>query len=284
LYRYKAVGPTPIYPLPSRGVYSGVDFTIPNSREISVVTFARFSDRAEAPKGFWGLQFLRNGASPSTQRVEFSGADASGLARFYRSGVFDLGVYPNLPRPAPVSLLSLRPGVMLLSLNNRALAVYDFITNFNGFGNASFTEIQRSFIWPREGGVFDVHLPSLPFRQFKLEVCVANTDTSQSIRYECPVQYDNGTRGKLIERDGLRFQLQYAECRNSRSIDLAPEGFGELQWYIEDRGHDPYAGTAMALKRGQLRVKLFASLREGELQLTPGPRLSPWCQWRTIVQ
>jgi hypothetical protein len=283
LFRYKPVGPTPIFPLPNRSTYSANDPIVFVPQEIQIITSAVPSDLPVPPVGYAFIEFRSSRGINGTSRVELATNEDALLARFYRSAQINLPNYPDVVTPTPVQLLMLRPGKMLLTLGSRSISLGDNVFSFSPSTN-QFSDVQRQDVWPRRGGVFDVNLASLPFDQFKIGACVANTDTTQPIRYECPVQYDNGTRGKLIERDGLRFQLVYADCRSTKTIDLAPEGFGRLEWYIEDRGPDPYASTAMALKRGQMRVKLFASLREGEVNLTEQSRPSPWCLWRGNFQ
>jgi hypothetical protein len=277
LFRYRAVGPTPIFPLPNRGVYSGRDNGILVPQEIAVIPTSGFYNFEEG--GVWGLEFMRIGSTLRTMSAQYVGAEAAVLAKFYRSGAIELRDYPNVAQPTPISLSTLRPGAMLVTLDGRLVPTYEFGASFSVPPSANLTE--RLFIWPRLGGLFDVRLPELPFRQFKLGACVANSDKNQPVRNVCPASFDNGTRGQLVEYDGLRFQLAYATCRGTQSIELAPEGFGQFEWYVENRGPDPYAGTAMELKRGQMRVKLFASKRDGEFDLTPGPGLK--CRRRMIA-
>jgi hypothetical protein len=166
LFRYRAVAATAVFPLPNRGNYAGT------GGSISVATLLYFYNRNIA-EGAWAIQFGRYERYVKTKSVNFFGEASALLAKFYRNTEIELPDYPGV---VPISLITLKPSRMVITLNGTV-----FVANESVFPFASaptdFERRGRSDIWPRFGGVFDVNLPALPFRQFKVGACVANTDS-----------------------------------------------------------------------------------------------------------
>jgi hypothetical protein len=191
------------------------------------------------------------------------------------------------PRFSEYTSLAVRPDTIVLLLDqettlldSRSSLRIQSSTNYLG-------SIYPNWPW-NEQGVFDVSDSQLPMRQFKIANCAPETTNATTLT--CLLNFDNGTNGKLSVNADNRFVFSYSDCGGPKQIVLALDGAGYSEWYTEDLGPDPFAGTVNALKRGQVRVKLLATRRENAFNLTPGPVLvcakpiwscryfpGPWC-------
>jgi hypothetical protein len=200
-----------------------------------------------------------------------------------RVGTFD----STVPRFAELSSFAVRPDTLVLALDQEITLLDSRRSSYTRNSSSYLQPIYPNWPWNAQG-VFDINDSQLPMRQFKIENCAPETSTATTLT--CLLNFDNGTNGKLSVNADNRFVFSYSDCTGPKQIVLALDGAGYSQWYGEDLGPDPFAGTVNALKRGQVRVKLLATRRENAFNLTPGPALvcakpiwscryfpGPWC-------
>jgi hypothetical protein len=256
---------TPIFPHPAQGGF--VSFN--NSREISIGQERGTSGYSGTLLNFanWNAVVFADGIRVGVAR---NSEQSSNVGQEFLRSARITALDSTVPRFSDYASLAVRPDTIILLLD-REVTLLDSRQSFSS--RNSFRYLMPMYpAWPwNTQGVFDLNDVQLPMRQFKIESC--SYVSNNSLLLTCPLSFDNGTSGQLTVNADNRFVFSYSDCSGPKQIVLALDGAGYSQWYSEDLGPDPFAGTVNALKRGQVRVKLLATRRENAFNLTPGPAL-----------